>query len=48
MEYRQKQKNPLWGKKPKRIFLKLVKLYYKHDETTFKQYVKITRNNKEK
>lgn len=27
MEYRQKQKNPLWGKKPKRIFLKLVKLY---------------------
>ena len=27
MEYRQKQKNPLWGKKPKRIFLELVKLY---------------------
>ena len=27
MEYRQKHKNPLWGKKPKRIFLKLVKLY---------------------
>lgn len=26
MEYRQKQKNPLWGKKPKRIFLKLVKI----------------------
>ena len=27
MEYRQKQKNPLWGKKQKRIFLELVKLY---------------------
>lgn len=26
MEYRQKQKNPLWGKKPKRIFLELVKI----------------------
>ena len=23
-------------------------MIYKHDETTFKQYVKITRNNKEK